>query len=309
MGRWTLDDIPWRRFDAAKLDPGLVRIVKAASLVEANGAVYARHLCRVFEADPDFQTAARRWGAEEVQHGRALGRWAALADPEFDFAEALRRFPGRLPDRFRQLAVAPRLACGRDGRALHGRDRHQHLLQGVERGSRRAGAAADLPPDRRRRGAPLQALSPAISGAASSASGLASGTACGSPPARIAEIGDDEPPLPTTPPTSRAFPTTAGAAPAPMPVAHLHPLPRPPCDTGRGADLQNLGPRPKGPARAHDEPLCLGHHAAPCGAARCDGRLNRAQRTRSYFWIARKLSGRGLPGKRPGHKVQHTSPT
>jgi hypothetical protein len=92
MGRWTLDDIPWRRFDAAKLDPGLVRIVKAASLVEANGAAYARHLCRVFEADPDFQTAARRWGAEEVQHGRALGRWAALADPEFDFAEALRRF-------------------------------------------------------------------------------------------------------------------------------------------------------------------------------------------------------------------------
>lgn len=92
MARWTLDDIPWHRFDAAKLDPELVRLAKAASLVEANGAAYAHHLCRVFEDDPEFQADARRWGAEEVQHGAALGRWAALADPKFDFARALDRF-------------------------------------------------------------------------------------------------------------------------------------------------------------------------------------------------------------------------
>jgi rubrerythrin len=92
MGAWTLDDIPWDRFDRAKLDPELARIVKAASLVEHNGAAYAHHLCRVFADDPEFQTTARRWGEEEVQHGVALARWAALADPQFDFAAAFSRF-------------------------------------------------------------------------------------------------------------------------------------------------------------------------------------------------------------------------
>ncbi len=92
MAAWTLDDIPWQRFDRAKLDPELVRLAKAASLVEYNGAAYAHHLCRVFGDDPEFQAAARRWGEEEVQHGLALARWAALADPTFDFAAAFARF-------------------------------------------------------------------------------------------------------------------------------------------------------------------------------------------------------------------------
>lgn len=92
MGAWTLDDIPWHRFDRERLDPELVAIVKAASLVEHNGAAYAQHLCRVFADDPAFQETARRWGEEEVQHGRALARWAAMADPAFDFAAAFARF-------------------------------------------------------------------------------------------------------------------------------------------------------------------------------------------------------------------------
>jgi hypothetical protein len=92
MGSWTLDDIPWQRFDATKLDPEIVRIVKAASLIEYNGAAYARHLCRVFADDPAFQGSARQWGDEEVQHGAALARWATLADPSFDFAAAFARF-------------------------------------------------------------------------------------------------------------------------------------------------------------------------------------------------------------------------
>jgi len=92
MARWTLDDIPWHRFDRAKVDPELLRLVKAASLVEANGADYAHYLCNVFADDPVFQDAARRWGAEETQHGAALGRWAALADPGFDHEDARRRF-------------------------------------------------------------------------------------------------------------------------------------------------------------------------------------------------------------------------
>lgn len=92
MGRWTLDDIPWDRFDGSEVEPEILRIVKAASLVEYNGGAYAHHLCRIFHDDPDFQQIARRWGEEEIQHGQALARWAGLADPEFDFDAAFRRF-------------------------------------------------------------------------------------------------------------------------------------------------------------------------------------------------------------------------
>ena len=92
MAGWTLDDIPWHRFDPSKVDPGLLRLVKAASLVEPNGADYAHYLCNVFADDPAFQAAARRWGGEEIQHGQALGRWAELADPGFDHEAARRRF-------------------------------------------------------------------------------------------------------------------------------------------------------------------------------------------------------------------------
>src|SRR5262249_24515511 len=92
VGYWTLDDISWDRFDREAVDPEIVRIVKAASLVELNGGAYADHLCRGFSDDPGFQSVARRWGAEEVQHGLALGRWAGLADPGFDLDQAFGRF-------------------------------------------------------------------------------------------------------------------------------------------------------------------------------------------------------------------------
>ena len=78
MGSWTLDDIAWGRFDRSKVDPELLRLVKAASLVEHNGADYAQYLGRVFHDDAAFQEVAQRWGEEEIQHGRALARWAAL---------------------------------------------------------------------------------------------------------------------------------------------------------------------------------------------------------------------------------------
>jgi hypothetical protein len=92
MKHWTLDTIPWDQFDRSRVDPEVIKIVKAASMVEANGADYAKYLCNVFHDDPDFQAAAREWAEEEVQHGMALARWAALADPSFDFDAAFKRF-------------------------------------------------------------------------------------------------------------------------------------------------------------------------------------------------------------------------
>lgn len=92
MRAWTLDEVKWERFDAARVDPDLLALVKAASLVEANAADYVAYLKNVFAGDAEFLAAVDQWGREEEQHGHALGRWAELADPGFDFAAALARF-------------------------------------------------------------------------------------------------------------------------------------------------------------------------------------------------------------------------
>lgn len=92
MTHWTLDQIPWSRFDPGKVDPEVVKLVKAAALVEFNGGDYATYLGRVFGDDAEFQAAATAWAGEEVQHGQALAAWARLADPEFDFDAAFKRF-------------------------------------------------------------------------------------------------------------------------------------------------------------------------------------------------------------------------
>jgi rubrerythrin len=89
---WTLDDIPWDRFDASKVDPDILRLAKAAAMVEQNGLDYGAYLHNVFADDAQFRAAADIWAKEEVQHGHALGRWASLADPSFDFAGACERF-------------------------------------------------------------------------------------------------------------------------------------------------------------------------------------------------------------------------
>ncbi len=93
---WTLDDIPWDSFDPSKVDPEMLRIVKAAAMVEYNGGVYADYLASVFHDDIEFQKTARRWGDEEVQHGKALARWAKLADPDFEFERRFADFASEI---------------------------------------------------------------------------------------------------------------------------------------------------------------------------------------------------------------------
>ena len=92
MASWTLETISWDRFDASKVDPEILRNIKAAALVERNGGDYGIYLGRVFADDPAFIAAVDTWASEEVQHGMALGRWAQLADPSWDFDAAFARF-------------------------------------------------------------------------------------------------------------------------------------------------------------------------------------------------------------------------
>ncbi len=92
LRHWKLEDIAWSSFDASAVEPRLLAAVKTASVVEANSADYVRYLQNVFRDDAGFKDEALRWGDEEAQHGAALGRWAEMADPTFNFAASLARF-------------------------------------------------------------------------------------------------------------------------------------------------------------------------------------------------------------------------
>ncbi len=99
MKHWRLDDVAWDRFDPARVDRELIPLVRAAAMVERNGTDYGIYLNRVFRDDPDFRRAAHAWAREEVQHGDALGKWAMLADPTWDYQAAFARYRAgyRLP--------------------------------------------------------------------------------------------------------------------------------------------------------------------------------------------------------------------
>ena len=89
---WTLDDISWRSFDPDQVDPEILLAVKAASMVESHSDDYVAYLHGVFHDDPGFREDAARWGSEELQHGAALRHWAEMADPDWNFDAAFRRF-------------------------------------------------------------------------------------------------------------------------------------------------------------------------------------------------------------------------
>ena len=100
---WTLNDVCWDVFDPNAVDPTLLAAVKAAALVEYNAPDYVTYLKRVFaSAGPQTHAAIEQWGKEESQHGKALGRWAELADPSFNLDASFARFrKGYQPDHFK----------------------------------------------------------------------------------------------------------------------------------------------------------------------------------------------------------------
>ncbi len=90
--RWKIADLPWDQFDPGKVNPEIMKIIKAAALVEYNAHDYAHYLCNVFPDDLEFQRTTKEWALEEVQHGEALGVWAERADPSFNFKDAVVRY-------------------------------------------------------------------------------------------------------------------------------------------------------------------------------------------------------------------------
>ncbi len=92
MTHWNSDDIPWQDFDPAKLDSDIMKVVRAASMVERNAADYTHYLKNVFRGEPAFLAVADAWQAEEEQHGNILGRYAEMADGNFVFQRRFDRF-------------------------------------------------------------------------------------------------------------------------------------------------------------------------------------------------------------------------
>lgn len=89
---WTLQDIDWGAFQNTKVDPGLLAVIKTASLVEYNAPDYGQYLSNIFAQDPQFMQEVPGWVADEVKHGRVLAEWVKLADPTFNLETSLQRF-------------------------------------------------------------------------------------------------------------------------------------------------------------------------------------------------------------------------
>lgn len=120
---WTMDDVHWELFDPARVDPSLLAAIKAAALVEYNAPDYVSYLKRVFR-DSGAQTLANieQWGQEEAQHGRALGRWAEMADPSFKLEEAFARF---------RKGYTPAHFAGDDSQSVRGSRRGEMIARCV----------------------------------------------------------------------------------------------------------------------------------------------------------------------------------
>ncbi|PPR76499.1 MAG: hypothetical protein CFH01_01911 [Alphaproteobacteria bacterium MarineAlpha2_Bin1] len=92
MAGWNLDIINWDNFQKDKVDTSLLKIIRAASLVEYRSGDYVLYLKKVFFDDKEFIPLIENWGYEEKLHGKALAKWLSLADPEFDFNKSYGEF-------------------------------------------------------------------------------------------------------------------------------------------------------------------------------------------------------------------------
>ncbi len=92
LPHWDMNDINYSKIDLSKVTPDLLKVVKAAALVEYNAVAYSSYLEKVFADDPAFQEMSRCWATEEVQHGKSLGKWAETVDPTWSLERAMAKF-------------------------------------------------------------------------------------------------------------------------------------------------------------------------------------------------------------------------
>jgi len=95
--KWKFENIKWSLFDPEKVNPDLLRIIKAGSVVEHNGSDYGIYLDNVFQGDAVFQKEIVAWSKDEIKHGRVLAEWVKKADPTYNFEDRFKDFVDKFP--------------------------------------------------------------------------------------------------------------------------------------------------------------------------------------------------------------------
>ena len=89
---WKFEDINWSLFDASRVNPQILSIIKTGSVVERNGFDYGTYLKNVFKGDMNFIEEVNGWELDEVKHGEVLAEWVRLADNSYNFDKAYSKF-------------------------------------------------------------------------------------------------------------------------------------------------------------------------------------------------------------------------
>lgn len=95
--KWKFEDIEWSLFDPQKVNPELLCVMKAASVVEHNGSDYGLYLHNVFTGDSLLQKELKAWSKDEIKHGEVLAKWVKLADPTYNFEDRFQAYVKGFP--------------------------------------------------------------------------------------------------------------------------------------------------------------------------------------------------------------------
>ena len=94
---WKFEDIDCSLFDSSRVNPTMLRSIKAASVVEHNGSDYGAYLKNVFAGDTHLQEEIDTWAQDEIKHGKILAAWIKLADPAYNFDERFKAYVEKFP--------------------------------------------------------------------------------------------------------------------------------------------------------------------------------------------------------------------
>lgn len=94
---WKYEDIDWSLFDPSKVNPEILRIIKAGSVIEHNGSDYGLYLKNVFAEDALLRKEIQSWAADEIKHGKVLADWVKLVEPSYDFDERFKAYVKGFP--------------------------------------------------------------------------------------------------------------------------------------------------------------------------------------------------------------------
>jgi hypothetical protein len=109
--RWRLDDIPWEqtRSEAVAGSEELFYMVTTASLIESATDRYARNLADHYSGEPDIADwLLDGWEPEEMQHGRALRRYAEAVWPDFPWEQAFEGFRAEFSEKVKPESLLPK---------------------------------------------------------------------------------------------------------------------------------------------------------------------------------------------------------